>query len=129
MDSAPIGNTAQPLWEVGVGAIAGTVPDYPAADNYSARFVPFPYFIYRGHLFRSDENGAHLRADVRSNVELDVSGGDTGCPPCVNTNVTEIYDPTMNAWTTGASIPLSFDDMTGASIAMAVLLFDITFLS
>lgn len=75
VDSAPIGNTAQPLWEVGVGAIAGTVPDYPAADNYSARFVPFPYFIYRGHLFRSDENGAHLRADVRSNMELDVSGG------------------------------------------------------
>jgi len=77
-DTVPVGgasNAPQPLWEVGIGAVAGTVADYPASDRYQARFVPFPYFIYRGHLFRSDENGAHLHTDVLSNVELDVSGG------------------------------------------------------
>jgi len=77
-DTVPVGgasNAPQPLWEVGIGAVAGTVADYPASDRYGARFVPFPYFIYRGHLFRSDENGAHLHTDVLSNVELDVSGG------------------------------------------------------
>ncbi len=77
-DAVPVadaGNRPQPLWEVGVGAIAGTVADYPASDRYAVRFVPFPYFIYRGRLFRSDENGARLHTDVVSNVELDVSGG------------------------------------------------------
>jgi len=73
--TADAGTRPQPLWEVGIGAVAGTVADYPASDRYAARFVPFPYFIYRGRLFRSDENGARLHADVISNVELDVSGG------------------------------------------------------
>ena len=74
---APAGDagTTQPLWEVGVAAAAGAVPDYPASDRYRARLIPFPYFVYRGRLFRSDENGARLRTDVRPNVELDISGG------------------------------------------------------
>ena len=69
------GGVKQPLWEIGVAAGAGVVPDYPGSDRYRARVIPFPYFVYRGHLFRSDENGARLRADVRPDVELDVSGG------------------------------------------------------
>ncbi len=73
--AADTGNRPQPLWEVGVGAVTGSVADYPASDRYAVRFVPFPYFIYRGRLFRSDENGARLHTDVVSNVELDVSGG------------------------------------------------------
>ncbi len=69
------GGTARPLWEVGLAAAGGLVPDYPASDRYRARAIPFPYFVYRGRLFRSDENGARLRTDVRPNIELDVSGG------------------------------------------------------
>jgi MipA family protein len=65
----------QPLWEIGVAAAAGVVPDYPASDHYSPQAIPFPYFAFRGRVFRSDQNGARLRADVRSNVEVDVSGG------------------------------------------------------
>lgn len=63
-----------PLWEAGIAGAGGLVPDYPASDNYSARAVPFPFFVYRGNFFRSDENGARVRAPVNHNVELDVSG-------------------------------------------------------
>jgi outer membrane scaffolding protein for murein synthesis (MipA/OmpV family) len=67
--------TQRPLWEVGVAAAAGVVPDYPASDQYGGHVIPFPYFAFRGRLFRSDENGARLHAEVRNNVELDFSGG------------------------------------------------------
>ncbi len=77
-DTAPVtdsGARLLPRWEIGVAGAAGVVPDYPASNHYSARAIPFPYFAFRGSVFRSDENGARLHTDVRSNVELDVSGG------------------------------------------------------
>jgi len=73
--AADAGTSLQPKWELGVAAAAGAVPDYPASDNYSPQAIPFPYFAFRGRVFHSDENGARLQANVRSNVELDVSGG------------------------------------------------------
>jgi outer membrane scaffolding protein for murein synthesis (MipA/OmpV family) len=73
--SAGAGGSEQPLWEIGVAAAAGTVPDYPASDDYTPRGIPFPYFAFRGRLFHSDQNGARLETAVRPNVELDVSGG------------------------------------------------------
>jgi MipA family protein len=63
-----------PLWELGIAGAGGLVPDYPASDHENWRAVPYPFFIYRGTLFRSDENGARLRAAHTSNFELDVSG-------------------------------------------------------
>jgi outer membrane scaffolding protein for murein synthesis (MipA/OmpV family) len=65
----------QPLWEVGIAGAVGSVADYPASDRYRVRVVPFPYFVYRGAFLRSDENGTRVRTQVRSNVELDISGG------------------------------------------------------
>ena len=73
--AADTGASVKPTWEIRVAAAAGAVPDYPASDNYSPRVIPFPYFAFRGTLFHSDENGARLQANVRSNVELDVAGG------------------------------------------------------
>lgn len=64
----------KPKWELGVGAAVGTEPDYPASDRYRIRPVGFPYFIYRGNFFRSDENGPRVRTQIQPNVELTVSG-------------------------------------------------------
>jgi MipA family protein len=78
-NSAPLPESAdsgrQPLWEVGIAGAVGTTPDYPASDEYQVRVLPFPYFVYRGNIFRSDENGARVRTQVQPNIELDVSGG------------------------------------------------------
>ncbi len=64
----------KPKWELGIGAAVGTEPDYPASDRYRPRPIGFPYFIYRGNFFRSDENGPRVRAQIQPNVELTVSG-------------------------------------------------------
>ncbi len=63
-----------PLWELGVVVGTGYVPDYPAADEYSGRVLPLPYFVYRGSVFRSEESGM-LRGRIinRERIELDIS--------------------------------------------------------
>lgn len=68
------GSGVKPKWELGIGAAVGTEPDYPASDRYRIRPIGFPYFIYRGNFFRSDENGPRVRAQIEPNVELTVSG-------------------------------------------------------
>ena len=64
----------KPKWELGVAAAVGTEPDYPASDRYAVRPVGFPYFVYRGNIFRSDENGPRIQAPLHHDVELTVSG-------------------------------------------------------
>ncbi len=59
-----------PLWELGVAVGAGYTPDYPAADEYSTRILPLPYFVYRGRVFRSEESGL-LRGRVFYNDRID----------------------------------------------------------
>ncbi len=85
---APVVARAQqalPLWELGVVVGAGYLPDYPAADEYSARVVPLPYFVYRGQVFRSEESGlvrgrfvntARIEFDVSLAGALDVKSAD-----------------------------------------------------
>lgn len=50
-----------PLWEGGVGVVAGSIPDYPGAGHSTFHTVPIPAFIYRGKRVRADEDGG-LRA-------------------------------------------------------------------
>jgi outer membrane protein len=50
-----------PLWEAGVGIVAGSIPDYPGAGHSTFHTVPIPGFIYRGKRVRADEDGG-LRA-------------------------------------------------------------------
>jgi outer membrane scaffolding protein for murein synthesis (MipA/OmpV family) len=55
------GNDIKPLWEVGVGAFAGVLPDYPAADQTTVRAIALPYLVYRGDFWRvggEDNRGA-----------------------------------------------------------------------
>ena len=70
---APAAEVERPLVELGVLAIGGTFPDYPAADQNHWQGAPLPYVIYRGDILRSDESGLRgllLRGD---RVQLDVS--------------------------------------------------------
>ncbi len=63
-----------PLWEAGIGAVAGAITDYPASDRYRVRALPLPYFIYRGDSFRSDSAGTRLRTGT-GDLEWEFSGG------------------------------------------------------
>lgn len=65
----------RPKWEIGVAAIAFTVADYPASDEYRTRMLPVPYFVYRGKTLRADQQGSRLRRKLTPNAELSVSGG------------------------------------------------------
>jgi len=42
----------KPLWEVGVGAFAGWLPDYPAAGQNTVHALALPYLVYRGDFWR-----------------------------------------------------------------------------
>ncbi len=64
----------EPLWELGLGAAGLYLPHYPAAAENQTRFLPFPFFFYRGEIIRSDEKG-FLRGRIINSekVELDLS--------------------------------------------------------
>jgi outer membrane protein len=65
-----------PLYDIGVLAGTGFVPDYPAASQGRVRYIIFPSFIYRGETWRNDENqGARARLFNSDNFLLDMSVG------------------------------------------------------
>ena len=41
----------KPLWEFGVGAFSGWLPDYPAAGQNTVRTIAVPVPIYRGERY------------------------------------------------------------------------------
>ena len=65
-----------PLWEAGVGVIAGSVPDYPGSGHSTFHTVPIPTFVYRGKRVRADEDGGiRARFYKSENWEFDLSLG------------------------------------------------------
>ncbi len=56
-----LSNNLPPVYEIGMGAIGLNVPDYPGSSNNRFRVVPFPFYIYRGEYFRSDDEGTRAR--------------------------------------------------------------------
>jgi outer membrane scaffolding protein for murein synthesis (MipA/OmpV family) len=61
-----------PLWEAGIGAAAFSTPAYPGADDRNNRVLALPYLIYRGKVFRADQNGIGARLLNDDRLELDV---------------------------------------------------------
>jgi outer membrane scaffolding protein for murein synthesis (MipA/OmpV family) len=61
-----------PLWEAGIGAAAFSTPAYPGADDRSNRGLVLPYLIYRGKVFRADQNGIGARLVNTDKIEFDV---------------------------------------------------------
>jgi outer membrane protein len=70
---------ALPLWELGAGIGALTLPDYPGADQSDNVVIPVPYVIYRGEFFQADREGMRARFLGSDRVEVDLSLGFT--PP------------------------------------------------
>jgi outer membrane scaffolding protein for murein synthesis (MipA/OmpV family) len=64
-----------PLWEAGLVVAGATLPDYPGADRTQLRAFPFPFFIYRGKNFRTDNGGLRGRYRFSTDTELDLSFG------------------------------------------------------
>ena len=64
----------KPLWELGVAAGGGWLPDYPAAGQNHLNAIGLPYVVYRGDFLRSDEKGLLRGRFVTSeDFELDIS--------------------------------------------------------
>jgi MipA family protein len=51
----------QPLWELGVGLGAARTPAYIGSNETIQRVLPVPYVIYRGDIFRVDQDGVGAR--------------------------------------------------------------------
>ena len=67
----------KPLWEFGVGAFSGWLPDYPAAGQNTVRTIAVPVPIYRGEIWRvgGEENRGAVsgRFVNKDRYEFDVS--------------------------------------------------------
>jgi len=61
-----------PLWEAGIGAAGFSTPAYPGADDRSNRGLVLPFVIYRGKVFRADQNGVGARLLNTDKVEFDI---------------------------------------------------------
>ncbi len=66
----------KPLWEFGLGAGMFVFNDYRGSNTTHAYPIPVPYFVYRGPIFRSDQEGLRgrfLHVD-RAELTLSISG-------------------------------------------------------
>jgi hypothetical protein len=67
----------KPLWEFGLGAFSGWLPDYPAAGQNTVRTIAVPVPIYRGEIWRvgGEENRGAVSGRFFKNdrFEFDVS--------------------------------------------------------
>ncbi len=69
----PAGADEKPLWEFGLGAGMFVFNDYRGSDTTHAYPVPVPYFIYRGEIFKSDQEGLRGRFFSQDRIEFNLS--------------------------------------------------------
>jgi len=69
----------QPLWEVGLGASALTIPDYRGSEESRGYLLPLPYLVYRDRRVRLDREGARVVLFEGRRVEFNLSANAT--PP------------------------------------------------
>ena len=65
--------TLRPVWELGLGLTALSLPDYRGSDKSRGYLLPLPYFVYRGRLFSVDRGGLKAELLDRGRLELDFS--------------------------------------------------------
>ncbi|MES2964423.1 MAG: MipA/OmpV family protein [Bdellovibrionota bacterium] len=64
------------LYELGAGFGAAWFPHYPGSDQERLFALPFPYFVYRGHVLRSNrEEGTRARFLRGRDYEVSLSAG------------------------------------------------------
>jgi outer membrane scaffolding protein for murein synthesis (MipA/OmpV family) len=62
-----------PRWEVGLGVVGLSIPDYRGSDQQRGYLLPLPYVQYRGDIFRIDREGAHGDLFRTDRLKLDIS--------------------------------------------------------
>lgn len=72
LEPKPSPRAQLPLWELGAFGFTASTPAYPGATDRSRRSLLLPYFIYRGKVFRADQDGLGMRLFNSDRVELDV---------------------------------------------------------
>lgn len=65
----------KPLWELGAGISALSLPDYRGSDQASLYGIPFPYLIYRGEFLKADRHGIRGTFFGTDRIELNLSVG------------------------------------------------------
>lgn len=63
----------QPLWELGLGAVALTLPHYRGSDQNHSWLLPVPFGAYRGEIFRATRDGARAVLLETARLDFDVS--------------------------------------------------------
>lgn len=66
-------SSEKPLWEVGLGVAALSVPVYRGADQRRDFLLPLPYLIYRGETFKADRRGVRSELVEHGRLELDIA--------------------------------------------------------
>ncbi len=74
-----------PLWEIGAGAGAVSIPDYRGSDERHTYILPIPYVIYRGESLIIDRQrvrgmlfkGETINVDVSLNASVPVNSDDS----------------------------------------------------
>ena len=66
-------STMRPLWELGVGVAALSLPNYRGSDQSSAYLLPLPYVVYRGTFLKADRDGTRALLLESQRVKVDVS--------------------------------------------------------
>ena len=65
--------TLRPLWELGVGVAALSMPDYRGSDDQRGYVFPIPYVIYRGEVLQVDRENIRGLLFKTERMELDLS--------------------------------------------------------
>jgi len=63
----------RPLWEVGAGVGALSLPDYRGSDHQQGWVLPVPYLVYRGEWLKADREGARALLLKTERVKVDLS--------------------------------------------------------
>ncbi|MBX3636595.1 MAG: MipA/OmpV family protein [Rubrivivax sp.] len=64
-----------PLWELGLGAGALSLPHYRGSDQSQQWLLPVPYAVYRGDILRADRDGARAVLLETERIDFDLSAG------------------------------------------------------
>ncbi len=67
------GSIKRPLWELGIGVAAISLPDYRGSDQSSVYLLPLPYVVYRGTFLKADRDGTRALLMESQRVKVDVS--------------------------------------------------------
>lgn len=71
--AAPATAVERPLWELGLGAGALSLPHYRGSDQSHTWVLPVPYVVYRGEIFKADREGARAVLLETDRLDFDLS--------------------------------------------------------